>query len=64
MVELEGFEGMILQTLIQKINFTIAVIDCNLTWGMKDQHGNWDGIVGEVYQGVSLQFIQDKSLEF
>ena len=57
LVELEGYEGMILQTLMRKINFTIELIDCNLTWGRKDQHGIWNGIVGSVYQGVNLHFI-------
>ena len=49
---------MILQTLMKKINFTIELIDCNFTWGGMHQDGNWDGMVGAVYQGVSLKFIQ------
>src|SRR5689334_20465909 len=32
-IELEGFEGMILDTLSRKINFTFELIDCNVTWG-------------------------------
>ncbi len=58
LIELEGYEGVILQTLMQKINFTIELIDCNFTWGKMRQDGIWDGIVGAVYQGVNLKFIR------
>ena len=49
---LEGYEGMILLTLSEKLNFTIELIDCKLKWGRKNQDGTWDGIVGAVYHGV------------
>ena len=49
---LEGYEGMILQTLSEKINFSFILIDCKMKWETKHQDGTWDGIVGAVYQGV------------
>ena len=49
---MDGYEGMILQTLSDKLNFTFELIECKMKWGMKHKNGSWDGIVGAVYQGV------------
>ena len=49
---MDGYEGMILQTLSDKLNFTFELIECKMRWGMKHKNGSWDGIVGAVYHGV------------
>ena len=49
---MEGYEGMILQTLSEKLNFSFELIECEMKWGMRHEDGSWDGIIGAVYQGV------------
>ena len=51
---MEGYEGMILQTLSEKLNFSFELIDCKMKWGMKHKDGSWDGTVGAIYHGVVL----------
>ena len=53
-MSLEGYEGLIVETLSKCMNFTVEVIDCAMVWGSKQVDGNWTGLVGAVYEGVGL----------
>lgn len=37
----------------KQFNFTTKLVDANNSWGMK-VNGNWVGLIGQVYNGVSL----------
>ena len=52
---IEGYEGKILEVLSHYLNFKFRLLDCNDTWGIKQDDGSFDGIVGAVVNGVNLK---------
>ena len=48
-----GYDGELLKTLSQVMNFSTEFVDCKHNWGSKLSNGTWTGIVGAVHQQVN-----------
>ena len=53
---LEGYEGEIIQTIVNYLNLTLDIIDCHMKWGNKQKDGSWTGLVGAVHEKVIYSF--------
>ena len=49
----EGIETQIILIIIELLNMTYSVIDCNNHWGSQYPNGSWSGLMGQLVTNVS-----------
>jgi len=49
---LNGLDVKIINSIMEILNFTYHIVDCNLIWGVKLENNTWNGIIGMLHRNV------------